>query len=230
MLHLVNAGAECAPDRETLDTPPSYNESIADTPPQYDELIEKTDTVIQSDHKLTLTVRFDAPSKSECLLAPVGPMTKGDLDWDDTSTFKQTANKKKQKKADQARWADGSGDEGANNGGDGGEENGDGGGDAGGDGGAGGDGAGGDDWNDWDTGKKKKGKKAKEDEKKKEEEEAKKKEEESNPLSWADEDPGDDWGAFAPAASKKDKKDKKKKVSSCALYIYLELISFVLGR
>ncbi len=223
MVHLVNAAAECTPDRETSEIPPSYNESIADLPPEYEESIVRPDANEKTHLKATSIVSFPhfyVPSKGECLLVPVGPMTPGDVDWKDTSTFKQTAgNKKKQKKADQAKWADGSGDEGAKDGGgEGGDGTGEGGGDAGGNGGAGGDeGGGGDDWNEWDTGKKKKGKKPKDDEKKKkEEEEAKKKEEEEgskNPLSWADEDPGDDWGAFTTTTTKKDKKDKKKKVS-----------------
>lgn len=172
----------------------------------------------------------------------VEPMTKPDIDFADTSTFKQA--KKPKKGAQKQTWNAESGDEGNKDAGGGGDGEG---GDAGGggtgggggdgnngDGGAGGDdGGGGDEWNDWGAGKKgKKGKKAKEEEKKKQEEEERKKKEEEekkkeeeeaeaeadapggsgNPLSWADEDPGDDWGTFTAATSKKDKKDKKKKV------------------
>ena len=220
---LVNAAADhYTPDRETPEIPPSYSESIADLPPDYAETVPRPNAVAQIQRKSTVLVTlpdFDMPGRGKGLLPPIGPMSSGEVDWKDTSTFKQTAGKKKaQKKADQAKWADGSGDEGAKDGGgDGGEGGGEGGGDAGG--GAGGDeggGGGGDDWAEWDTGKKKKGKKAKEDEKKKKEEEeaaaAKKEEEPKNPLSWADEDPGDDWGAYTTTTAKKDKKDKKKKV------------------
>lgn len=229
---VVEVGGESSPDREPADAPPSYSDSIANTPPPYEALIARSNATTPETYKYADRGRppFYVACVSGSLLPPVGSMTKDDLDWADTSSFKQAGKHKKKSQA--KSWADGSGDEGAENGGGGGDMNGQGGGDGGGDGtgagagGVGGDGGGGggggdDEWNNWDTGKKKKGKKAKEEEKKKkeeeeakqkEEEEAKKKEEESNPLSWADEDPGDEWGGFTPAASKKDKKDKKKKV------------------
>lgn len=163
---------------------------------------------------------------------------KPEIDLNDTSNFRQAGGTKKakkaQKEADQAKWAD-DGD-GGNKDEAGGEKNGDeAGGSNNGDGGAGDGSGGGDDWNAWDTGKKKKGKKAKEEEKKKQEEEKTKKLEEEeerktqegtgngdNPLSWVDEDPGDEWGSLSP---KKDKKAKKGKVfgkdASC---LYSKLI------
>ena len=152
-------------------------------------------------------------------------MTTPDIDFGDTSSFRQAAKKKdKQQKrqADAAKWND-EGGEGNAEGGEGGEENGGGGAGGGnnGDGGAGDDGGG--DWGGWDTEKKsKKGKKAKEEEKKKQEEEeenTRQEEEEANggfKLDWADDangDAGEDWGAFTATTTKKGKKDKKGKVS-----------------
>ncbi|KAK3176335.1 hypothetical protein OEA41_007658 [Lepraria neglecta] len=203
--------------------PPSYYESIADLPPSYDLGEDFTSTQLAS-KRLNLPPAYYYIPQS--IILPPEPMTAPDVDFGDTSNFRQAAGKKAKKTAkqvSQAKWAD-DGDGGSKDGGDG-EENGEGGGGGsnGGDGGAGDGGGGGDDWDAWDTGKKnKKGKKAKEEEKKKqEEEEAKKKEEEEeaanndNPLSWADEvngDVGDDWGGFT-TTTKKDKKGKKVKVS-----------------
>lgn len=204
-----------------LDPPPSYYDSIADEPPIYDST-DNLASVPPPYQQQELPPAYDyVPT----IANEPGSMTIPGIDLDDTSSFRQVGgakkNKKAQKAADQAKWANG-GDE-DNKEGAAGEENG--GGDAGGsnngDGGAGGDGGGrGDDWNDWDTGKgKKKGKKSKEEEKEKQEEEEKKKKEEEeaanggNALSWADEaNADDDWGGFTTAATKKDKKGKKGKV------------------
>jgi len=150
-------------------------------------------------------------------------MPKADIDFDDTSVFKQAAGKKGKKSAaaaSKSKWADEGDEGGSKDGGEGGDENGGGvGGSNNGDGGAGGDGdgGGGGDWGGWDTGKKKKGKKGR---KEQEEEEKNKKEEEEAAnggikLDWADEangDAGDDWGEFTNTTKKKDKKDKKGKV------------------
>ena len=204
--------------------PPSYNDSIADELPNYD------------------CVGYLALAKAACYypvpppaysyksansVVPLNQMTTPDIDFGDTSNFRQAPSKKKdkqqKKQADAARWNDEAG-EGNAEGGEGGEDNGGGGAGGGnnGDGGAGDDGGGGDEWGGWDTGKKKKGKKAKEEEKKKQEEEEEKKrkeEEEANgegTLDWADDTNGDvsqDWGAFTAPTTKKGKKDKKGKVS-----------------
>ena len=207
---------KCLPDSE-FEPPPPYNQSAIDPPPPYEPHAPLTVTS-KRDAQNTFGIR---PPPYEDVPPLPNPMPKQDVDFDDFSTFRQAGAKQKkkaQKQADQAKWFD-SGDEGNNEEGNGGDGDGAGGG-GNGDGGAGGDDGGGDDWNDWNVGKKKKGKKAKEEEKKKqeEEEEAKKKEEEEKShkskgadLSWADEDPGDDWGAFATTTAKKDKKDKKKK-------------------
>ncbi|KAL8929908.1 MAG: hypothetical protein Q9208_001052 [Pyrenodesmia sp. 3 TL-2023] len=161
------------------------------------------------------------------------------IDFDDSSTFRQAkgkgAAKKAQKQADQAKWADDGGD-GANEGGNagdnpGGAGAGGGGGSNNGDGGAGDDGGG---WDDWATGggkkKKKKGKKGKneeedeekdkeEDGQKDKEEEEEKKEKEANggaganDLSWMEDTiakPDDEWAGFA-TTDKKGKKSKKGK-------------------
>ena len=204
-----------------IEPPPSYYDSITDEPPIY-ALIDDLDRVqpghVQQDKPPTYEyLHQQNHDRAQSTMTPA-------INFDDTSNFRQAANKKTkkaQKQADQAKWADG-GDEGNKDGDEGEQNGGDGGGSNNGDGGAGdGGGGGGDDWNDWDTGnKKKKGKKAKEEEKKKqEEEEEKKKQEEeaangANPLSWADDangDVGDDWGSFT-ATTKKDKKGKKGKV------------------
>ena len=200
--------------------PPSYYESIADLPPSYDLGEDLISTQLAS-KRLKLPPAYDYTPQS--IILPPEPMTAPDVDFGDTSNFRQAAGKKAKKaarQASQAKWADGD-DGGSKDGGDG-EENGEGGGGGsnGGGGGAGDGGWGGDDWDAWDTGKKnKKGKKAKEEEKKKqEEEEAKKMEKEAtnndNPLSWADEvnDDGHDWGGFT-TTTKKDKKGKKGNVS-----------------
>jgi len=206
-----------------IEPPPSYYESIADEPPSYD--LTEDLAAVQPGYK-----QQDKPPAYEYVPKEatdgVGSMTAPSVDFDHTSNFRQAAGKKAkkaQKQADQAKWADGGGDEGNNDAGEGDQNGGEGDGSNNGDGGAGdgGGGGGGDDWNDWDTGnKKKKGKKAKEEEKKKQEEEEKKKQEEeaagaTNPLSWADDangDVGDDWGGFT-TTTKKDKKGKKGKVS-----------------
>ena len=215
-----NAGSTEPPHFEP---PPSYNDSIADEPPSYD---------CTGNPALAHAARYypvPPPSYVDKIasqnLLP-GQMTTPDIDFGDTSSFRQVAKKKNQqqkKQADAAMWND-EGGEGNAEGGEGGED--DGGGGAGGgntgDGGAGDDGGGGDDWSAWDTGKKKKGKKAKDEEKKKqgEEEEKKRKEEEeangAGKLDWVDDanrDVGDDWGGFTATTTRKSKKDKKGKVS-----------------
>ena len=210
-------------DSPHFEPPPSYNDSIADEPPNYDYV---------EDLPLAQAARYYPVPPPAYLynssndVAPLDQMTTPDIDFSDTSNFRQAAKKKdKQQKrqADAAKWNDESG-EGNAEGGEGGEENGGGGAGGGnnGDGGAGDDG-GGDDWGGWDTGKKsKKGKKAKEEEKKKQEEEEEKRrqeEEDANgevKLDWADDangDVGEDWGAFPATTTKKGKKDKKGKVS-----------------
>lgn len=210
-------------DSPHLEPPPSYNDSIADEPPSYD---------CTDDLALAQAARcYPVPPpayiyKSTSTILPPDQMTTPDINFGDTSNFRQAGKKKdkqQKKQADAAKWNDESG-EGNAEGGEGGEENGGGGAGGGnnGDGGAGDDGGGGDDWGAWDTGKKKKGKKAKEEEKKKqeeEEEEKKRKEEEeadgAGKLDWADDangDVDDDWGAFKTTTTKKGKKDKKAKV------------------
>lgn len=208
-------------DSAHFESPPSYNESIADEPPSYD---------CTGDLALAQAARYyhiPPPAyicKSANTILPPDQMTTPDIDFGDTSNFRQAGKKKGQqqkKQTDAAKW-DNEGGEGNAEGGEGGEENGGGGagGGSNGDGGAGDDGGGGDDWGGWDTGKKKKSKKAKEEEKKKEEEEERKRKEEEEAsgdgrLDWADDangDAGDDWGAFTTTATKKGKKDKKGKV------------------
>lgn len=210
-------------DSPHCEPPPSYNDSIADEPPNYDYI---------EDLPLAQAARYypvPPPAysyKAPNDVAPLDQMTTLDIDFGDTSNFRQAAKKKdKQQKrqADAAKWND-EGGEGNAEGGEGGEENSGGGAGGGnnGDGGAGDDG-GGDDWGGWDTEKKsKKGKKAKEEEKKKQEEEEEKRrkeQEEANggfKLDWADDangDVGEDWGAFTATTTKKGKKDKKGKVS-----------------
>ena len=211
-------------DSPHFEPPPSYNDSIADQPPSYD---------CTDDLALAQAARYypvPPPAyfyKSTNSILPPDRMATPDIDFGDTSNFRQAGKKKdkqQKKQADAAKWNE-EGGEGNAEGGEGGEENGGGGaggGGNGGDGGAGDDGGGGDDWGGWDTGKKKMGKKAKDEEKKKqeeEEEEKRKKEEEANEdgkLDWADDangDVGDDWGAFTTTTTKKGKKDKKGKVS-----------------
>lgn len=218
------------------DPPPSYIESQADLPPLYAQI----DPSIYPPKPSTPArcpkgTRSDIVSWQNWWSQPrdqsVFPqMPVPDLDFDDSSNFRQAAgkkNKKGQQGANQSSWAD-PGDEGNKDGADGekhggvggGSNNGDGG--AGGAGGAGGDG-GGDDWgNDWNAPKKKKGKKGKsvdeEEEKKKQEEEERKKEEEEaalngDPLDWANEvdtNANDDWEGFT-STTKKGKKNKKDK-------------------
>ena len=211
-------------DSPHFESPPSYIDSIADQPPGYDCI---------GDLALAQAAHYDTvppPAyiyKPESTILPLDQMSTPDIDFADKSTFRQAANRKKdkqqKKQADTAKWNE-EGGEGNAGGGEGGEENGDGGAGGGnnGDGGAGDDGGGGDDWGAWDMGKKKKGKKAKEEEKKKQEEEEEKKRkeegevEEAGKLDWADDvngDVGDDWGTFTTATTKKGKKDKKGKVS-----------------
>lgn len=215
-------------DSPHFEPPPSYNDTIADEPPSYD---------YTGDLALAKAARYyPVPPPAYCYksvgsILPPDQMATPDIDFGDTSNFRQAGGKKREKQqkkqADTAKWND-EGGEGNAEGADGGEENGSGGtgGGAGGgnngDGGAGDGGGDGDHWGAWDTGKKKKGKKAKEEEKKKEEEEEEKKwkeEEGANgdgKLDWADDtngDVGDDWGGFTATATKKGKKDKNGKVS-----------------
>lgn len=210
-----------------FEPPPSYTESIADEPPSYD----CTDDLVLAQAARYYPIPPPAYFyKHASSILPPDQMTTPDIDFGDTSNFRQTGNKKKdkqqKKQADAAKWND-DGGEGNAEGGEGGEENGggEGGGGNNGDGGAGDDGGGGDDWSGWDAGKKKKGKKAKEEEKKKQEEEEEKKrkeEEEANgdgKLDWADDangDAGDDWGGFTTTTTKKGKKDKKGKIEPAA--------------
>ena len=210
-------------DSPHFEPPPSYNDSIADEPPNYDYIEDLPLAQAARYYPVPPPVYlYDFPND----VAPLDQMSTPDIDFGDTSNFRQAAKKKdKQQKrqADAAKWND-EGGEGNAEGGEGGEENGGGGAGGGnsGDGGAGDDG-GCDDWGGWDTEKKsKKGKKAKEEEKKKQEEEEEKRrkvEEEANgevKLDWADDangDVGGDWGAFTATTTKKGKKDKKGKVS-----------------
>ena len=216
-----------------FEPPPSYNDSIADELPNYDCVGDLALAKAACDY---LVPPPAYSYKSANSVVPLNQMTTPDIDFGDTSNFRQAPNKKKdkqqKKQADAARWNDEAG-EGTAEGGEGGEDNGGGGAGGGnnGDGGAGDGGGGGDEWGGWDTGRKKKGKKAKEEEKKKQEEEEEKKrkaeeeekkrkeEEEANgegTLDWADDTNGDvsqDWGAFTTSTTKKGKKDKKGKVS-----------------
>ena len=207
-----------------FESPPSFQNSLADAPPSYVLTKDLARAhILHGPHPRSQSYAYH-PQKTSHI---PGSMMKPDIDFGDTSDFKQAPSKKAKKASKAASKWDDNGNEGSKDGGDGGEENGDGGGAGGGgnnngDGGGGDDGGdgGGDDWNDWDTGKKKKkGKKAKEEEeKKKQEEEDKKKEEVANgtgatKLDWTDDangNAGDDWGGFMTTSKKK--KDKKNKV------------------
>ncbi|KAL9613638.1 MAG: hypothetical protein Q9167_001814 [Letrouitia subvulpina] len=217
------------PPCETIDPPPSYNESICDSPPEYGFGELSTSTL--NDFKIpTIPVvpHRPVPQRYDIKISdPLMSITSPAIDFHDTSNFRETPSKKQKKaakEATQASWGDegdGNNQDGGENGGNGGEGGGGGGGGHNGDGGGGDDG-GGDDWNfGGGNGKKKKGKKNKaaqeeEDKKKKEEEERKMLEETANnedPLAWANEgnaNPEDEWDAFT-TAGKKNKKGKKGK-------------------
>ncbi|KAI4140053.1 MAG: hypothetical protein LQ341_003981, partial [Variospora aurantia] len=227
-----------------VEAPPPYTVTLVDAPPSYDTLhLLPPNAIIQTSNTYQKSTHSECQwrAKLQTPAPPIYPMTLVELDYNDTSTFRQvkgkTNQKKAQKQADRAKWAD-DGGEGANEGGEGGENAGSGGGGGGGgsnngDGGAGDDGGG---WDDWNTGggkKNKKGKKGKkgleeeeEEKKAKEEEEKKAKEEEekkakegtdvggANDLSWMNDTSAkladDDWGGFT-ATEKKGKKNKKGK-------------------
>ncbi|KAL9011623.1 MAG: hypothetical protein Q9173_003540 [Seirophora scorigena] len=213
-----------------VDPPPPYTCTLADAPPSYDtlHLFPPSPTIQVPNIRQT-------PHYSECQwraelqtpVPPIYPMTPVELDYHDTSTFRQVKGKSKraQKQAEEAKWAD-EGSEGANEGGEGGGKAGGGGGGGGGgsnngDGGAGDDGGG---WDGWNTGGGKRGKKGKKAKKAIEEEEEEKKEKEeekkvqegnsgggANDLSWMDDKPAVvDWEGFT-ATEKKGKKNKKPK-------------------
>ncbi|KAL8958647.1 MAG: hypothetical protein Q9193_004339 [Seirophora villosa] len=215
-----------------VDPPPPYTFTLVDAPPSYDTLhlfppspTAQIPDIRQNPHYSKCQWRAELRMP----IPPIYPMTPVELDFHDTSTFRQAkgkSQKKAQKQAEQAKWAD-DGGEGANEGGEGGDKAGGGGGGGGGgsnngDGGAGDDGGGGDDWNTGGGKKNKKGKKGKkvveEEEEEKEKEEEKKPQEGNgvggaNDLSWMDDKPAvDDWGGFT-ATEKKGKKNKKAKVS-----------------